>query len=248
MAAVGAAAVSGQPGTVPRPSTVDAPAARSRRRWPYPVALAVLLLGALVWVVGFTGVLGVRTVSVTGVRNLSAADIEAAAGVRTGSPLSRVDTGAVADRVRAIPGVERVAVTRSWPATLRIAITERRGIAYAVVGGVPWTVDASGVRFQQLPHPPASLPLLAVRDAGPGDPTTAAALSALTALSPALRARIQAVAADTPDSVTLTLRDHRTVVWGGTADAAAKARVLPALLTRDGTVYDVSTPTVVTVR
>jgi cell division protein FtsQ len=226
---------------------VDAVAAR-RRRWPYAAAVAVLVLASLTWVVGFTGALGVRTVSVTGLRNLSGADVRAAAAVRPGAPLSRVDTGAVAARIRAIPGVERVAVTRSWPSTLRIAVTERRGVAYAVVAGVPWVVDPSGVRFQQLARPPAGLPLLAVRDAGPGDPTTAAALSALTALTPAVRARLQAVAADTPDSVTLTLRDHRTVLWGGPADAAAKARVLPALLAQPGSTYDVSTPTVVTVR
>jgi cell division protein FtsQ len=239
--------VSGRPGTAVRPSTVDTPGP-ARRRWPYPVAATVLALATLVWVVGFTGVLGVRTVAVTGLRDLSGADVRAAAAVRPGSPLSRVDTSAVAERIRAIPGVERVAVTRSWPGTLRIAITERRGVAYAVVAGVPWVVDPNGVRFQRLPRAPVSLPLLAVRAAEPGDPSTTAALTALTALGPAVRAQLQAVAADTPDSVTLTLRDHRTVVWGGPADAAAKARVLPALLTRPGTVYDVSTPSVVTVR
>jgi cell division protein FtsQ len=48
--------------------------------------------------------------------------------------------------------------------------------------------------------------------------------------------------------VTLTLRDGRTVLWGGADESAAKARVLTALLGRSGTVYDVSTPSVVTVR
>ena len=56
------------------------------------------------------------------------------------------------------------------------------------------------------------------------------------------------VEAPTPDSVTLGLRDGRSVVWGGSGDSAAKARALGPLLTRPGSTYDVSTPTVAVVR
>jgi cell division protein FtsQ len=38
------------------------------------------------------------------------------------------------------------------------------------------------------------------------------------------------------------------VLWGGAEDSAAKASALAALLSRPGTHYDVSTPSVVTVR
>jgi cell division protein FtsQ len=245
--------VSGQPRTVPRPAAAPAgagaPAGPRRPRRLVVVAVALMLLaGGTGWVVGFTGVLGVHTVAVTGLRALPAAQVSAAAGVRPGQPLARVDTAAVADRVRAIPGVARVAVTRSWPATLRIAVTERLGVAVATVAGVPWLVDGTGVRFQQLRTVPAGLPRLAVRDVGPDDPATTAALAALAALGPPVRAQLEVVTAQTPDSVTLALRGGRTVLWGGTDEPAAKARVLAALLARSGTVYDVSTPSVVTVR
>jgi cell division protein FtsQ len=218
------------------------------RRLVVALLALVLLAGAAGWVVGYTSVLGVRTVAVTGLRTLPAGQVRAAAAVPAGQPLARVDTAAVADRVRAIPGVARVAVTRSWPSTLRIAVTERRGVAVATVAGSPWLVDATGVRFQQLPAAPAGLPRLAVRDVDPADPATVAALAALAALGPAVRAQLLLVAAQTPDSVTLTLRGGRRVLWGGAADSAAKAQVLAALLTRPGSVYDVSTPSVVTVR
>jgi len=242
--------VSGQPRTLPRPvagvPVVPAPH-RPRRLLVLAIVLTVLA-GAAGWVVGFTGVLGVRAVSVTGLKTLPTGQITDAAGLRQGEPLARVDVAAVADRVGRLPGVARVAVTRSWPSTVRIAVTERFGVAVVTVAGRPWLVDATGVRFQQLSAVPAGLPRLAVRDAGPGDPATAAALAALTALTPPVRAALRVVTAQTPDSVTLTLSGGRTVLWGGAADSPAKATVLAALLGRSGTVYDVSTPSVVTVR
>lgn len=245
--------MSGQPRTVPRPVTGAGRdplggASRTPRRLTVVAVLLAVLAGAAGVVVGYTGVLGVRTVAVTGVQTLSADQVRAAAAIRPGEPLARVDTAAVADRVRTIPGVARVAVTRSWPATLRIAVTERFGVAVAVVAGAPWLVDATGVRFQQVSAAPAGLPRLAVPDAGPADPATTAALTALAALGPAAREQLQVVTAPTPDSVTLTLRGGRTVLWGGAAQSPAKAQVLAALLARPGTVYDVSTPSVVTVR
>jgi len=67
-------------------------------------------------------------------------------------------------------------------------------------------------------------------------------------LSPELRSAVQVVEAPTPDSVTLGLRDGRTVIWGGPTDSPAKARALGPLLTRPGDTYDVSTPTIAVIR
>ena len=50
------------------------------------------------------------------------------------------------------------------------------------------------------------------------------------------------------DSVALTLTAGRVVVWGSADQAAAKARALAALLRQPGRRFDVSTPSVVTVR
>jgi len=208
----------------------------------------VVLLGAGGWVVGWTGLLAVRTVTVTGVLALPAAEVLAAAAVPRGEPLARVDTGAVAGRVGAIPGVARVAVSRAWPSTLRIAVTERRGVAVVALQGAPWLVDSGGVVFQRLAAAPAGLPRLDVPGAGRDNPASRAALSALTALSPAVRAQVRAVVATTPEAVRLQLSGARTVIWGDSDEAGAKAEALQALLGRPGRTYDVSTPAVVTVR
>jgi cell division protein FtsQ len=49
-------------------------------------------------------------------------------------------------------------------------------------------------------------------------------------------------------SVTLTLTDGRTVVWGTTDRTDEKAEKLAALLTQPGKVYDVSSPDLPTVK
>jgi cell division protein FtsQ len=143
--------------------------------------------------------------------------------------------------------VERVAVARSWPRTLRITITERHGVAVVNRAGAYWLVDPDGVVFQQVPARP-KLPLLDLADVGRDSPTATAALAAVTALPPKLLASVATVQAATPEQVTLALTDGRTVFWGGGEDSAAKASVLGALLARPGRHYDVSTPSVVSVR
>ena len=232
------------------PTRVPAPAGGGGRRGPVLLAVAVILalLGAAVWVVGFTSVLGVRTVTVNGVRALSADQVRGAAAIRRGEPLARVDIGAVERRVRELDGVARVAVARSWPRTLRITVTERRGVAVVSRDGAAWLVDGEGVVFQRLAARPKSLPRLDVRCRRPDEPDCRAALSALTSLPPAVARAVLSVAAPTPDSVTLALTGDRVVVWGSADQAATKARALAALLRQPGRRYDVSTPSVVTVR
>lgn len=240
------------PATRVAPRAAAAPPDRGSgaRRGRVLLALAALVavLAAAVWVVGFTGVLGVRTVAVTGVRALSAEQVRSVAAVPDGRPLARLDTAAVAERVRSLAGVARVAVSRSWPSTVRITVTERRGVAVVRRDGAGWLIDGSGVVFQRLPAGPRTLPLLDLPAVSPQDAATRAALSALTALTPEVAKQVTVARAPTPESVTLTLSRGRTVLWGGAEQPAAKAAVLTALLRRPGTRYDISTPSVVTVR
>src|SRR5439155_2740194 len=74
-----------------------------RRRWraarPWLVALGVLsLVGGVLAVLYATPLLGVAEVRVVGARLVSVDDVRRAAAVRPGTPLARVDIGAVARR------------------------------------------------------------------------------------------------------------------------------------------------------
>lgn len=187
-------------------------------------------------------------VVVTGEERLSAAQVLEAADVELGQPLAKVDTDGVARRVRALGPVLSVDVRRGWPGTLEVRVVEREPVA--AVGAAPslTLLDATGARLGTVTVLPPGVVRLGVRHAGPDDPSTRAALTVLNDLPAAVRSRLVAVRAASPEQVTLLLRDGRTVVWGGVDKAEEKAAVVVPLLRMKGTVYDVSTPSVVTRR
>jgi cell division protein FtsQ len=228
--------------------------ARSRRRrlralLPYLVVLAVLAVtGGLGWVVYGTTMFVADEVRVEGARTIGAAEVRKVAAVPVDVPLAQVDTAAIAARVRALPAVEEVRVTRSWPGTVTVVVTERTGVAVLARGRQFVLVDAGGVPFRTVAARPSALPLVEVAKPSPGDRATRAALSVATALTEPLRKKLVRIAAPTPEQVTLHLADGRTVFWGDAEDNARKATVTTALLDKPGKKLDVSAPDVVTVR
>jgi len=217
------------------------------RRW-----LAVLLLlsaagiaGGVTWALLGSGLFAVRSVVVTGIRLVPESEVLAAAGVRSGTPLLRVNTARIAARVLAIRQVLAVRVSTSWPDRVVIAVRERTpALAVAVPGGFD-LIDAYGVVVQLVQTRPAILPLYTPAAAEPvsslrGDPDVSAAAAVLAGLPASLRPTVTSVTAPGPDQVTLQLADGVTVVWGGPGDAAAKARELAILMATGARYYDVS--------
>ena len=194
-----------------------------------------------------TPVKSARSVAVTGIGAVSREEVIEAAQVRLGTPLLQIDTGAVADRVAGIRRVASARVQREYPSTLRVTVVERVPVVVKDFPDGPHLFDRDGVDFATAPPPPG-LPYIDVDNPGPADPATRAALEVMTSLRPEVAAQVSRVAAPTLASVTLTLTDGRTVVWGTTDRTPEKAEKLAALLTRPGRVYDVSTPDLPTVK
>ena len=84
-----------------RPMTEPAGLSIRPVRWAVPAAVRgrVLVLALLAWLMAFSSVLGVRTVNVVGARMLTAEQVRAAAGIRAGTPLARLDLAAVSARL-----------------------------------------------------------------------------------------------------------------------------------------------------
>jgi cell division protein FtsQ len=230
-------------------TSVSEPAATppGRSRWSRRRALvlsaAVLVVVALVvWLVAFSPVLGVSTIRVQGVHALSAGKVIDASGVRHGEPLVRVDTGVVEHRIAALPDVASVTVRTAYPHTLIIDVIERVAVGYLADGSRYVLVDHDGVRFRTVTERPARLPLFQV-PVGPQQAATDRAIAQVAAALPAaLRANIASVQAFDENAITLLLIDQRVVAWGSADRTADKAAILPTLLTRPGTQYDVSNP------
>ncbi len=216
------------------------------RKLRYVVAAAGVLVLVAVWVVAFSPLLGARTVAVSGTHTLTAAQVRSAAAISRGTALIRLDTGAVRRRVEKLPDVASAAVTVSYPSTVRITVTERVPVGYLAntgTGGSSYVlVDASGAQYREVAAVPAGLPRFALpSDSGAAATGHAVSLVA-AALSPAVLAQLAQISADTPQAITLVLRDGRTVAWGSADRNAQKAALLPALLAQPGTHIDVSNP------
>ncbi|MCV7314111.1 FtsQ-type POTRA domain-containing protein [Mycolicibacillus parakoreensis] len=209
--------------------------------------LAVVVTIGLGTALYFTPVMSVRNLEVVGLAAIDRSEVLDAAQVAPGTPLLQVDTDAVADRVATIRRVARARVQRQYPSTLRITIVERVPVAVKDFPDGPHLYDRDGVDFATGPPPP-SLPYLDVDHPGPADPATTAALDVLTALQPEVVAQVGQIAAPSVASITLTLVDGRTVIWGTSDRTQKKADTLAALLTQPGEVYDVSSPDLPTVR
>lgn len=213
--------------------------------------LALVPLGVLAWLLLSSPVLSLRAVEVQGNERLSTGAVVVAADVDLGTSLARVDTSAVQARVAALAPVADVQVQRTWPGTLTVRVVERVGVAEVPAdAGRSRLVDATGTAFATVVTPPEDLPRLVVAPPGPvpGDAATTAALAVLGGLPASLHEQVTRIGATSPTTVTLTLDDGRTVVWGEAGDAERKVAVVAALLRRPGRTVDVSSPDVAVVR
>lgn len=211
------------------------------------VAFAVVaVVAATVWVVGFSQALAATTVTVTGTSVLTPADVTAAAQVPLGTPLIRLDTDAIAKRVKALKPVAAVSVSRSVPNRVTIAVTERKAV-YAVSSSAGFDlVDASGVPYTSVSDVPQGLPVANISQ--DSERLRRDVATVVGAMPQVLRDRAVLVTAATPDSIVIELRGGAEVVWGSAEDSAEKATVIAALLTVSASVYDVSSPSHPTTR
>ena len=212
----------------------------------WSVAIAVLVVG-LGLVLYFTPIMSARSIEVTGLGVLPQEDVVAAAAVAPGTPLLQVDTDAVAGRVASIRRVASARVQRQYPSTLRITVVERIPVVVKDYPDGVHLFDEDGVDFATGPPPPG-VPYLDTENPGPNDPATKAALKVMTSLRPEVAGQVGRISAPSVASITLTLVDGRTVVWGTTDRTEEKALKLAALLTQPGQTYDVSSPDLPTVK
>jgi cell division protein FtsQ len=194
------------------------------------------------WALLGSSLLVVRHVAVTGNRQVTAAQVRAAAGIRPGTPLARLDTAAAQRRVEHITQVLAARVRRSWPDGVTISVRERTAALAVARAGVFDLVDVDGMVLGTPASRPAGLPLLTSPPGKlRGSPAVRAAARVLAVLPGPIRHQVTSVTAATV-GVTLHLRGGITVRWGGTGRAVAKARELQALMRTGARMYDVSSP------
>ncbi|WP_456820940.1 cell division protein FtsQ/DivIB [Cellulomonas sp. URHB0016] len=166
------------------------------------------------------------------------------------TPLPRLDTVGLRDRVLEVPGVREARVTRAWPHGLTVVLVAREPVAAVPEpggsGAAPGyaLLDMDGIQVGRVDVAPDGLPVV---DVPVGDKRALrAVLSVLERLPADLLAQVAGVSAHTQDTVTMTLRDGVEVDWGSAVETPLKIAVLGTLraspATQGASVFDVSAP------
>lgn len=226
---------------------------RQRRRrmlWAGVLSALVLLVAGTVGA-AYSPLFAVRSIEVVGASQLDAAAVQGALSGQLGTPLALVDSGAVKAALVQFPLVESYTLQARPPGDLVVRIVERTPVGVQESSAGFTVVDAAGVALSTTPTAPAGLPLLDVTGGVDSDAFRAAG-QVMRSLPADIRAQVTAVAATTPDDVTLTLGATDTrIVWGSADQSAEKARNLARLMQSrppdQVRSYDVSSPEAIVV-
>ncbi|GGY47886.1 cell division protein FtsQ/DivIB [Streptomyces djakartensis] len=231
---------------------------RARLRVIVILGLVLVFLGfPALWLFYGSAWLRAETVSVSGARVLTPAQIKAAADVPLGEPLISVDTDAIETRLRRkLPRIDSVDVVRSWPHGIGLKVVERTPVLFVQKGGKFVEVDDEGVRFATVPEAPKGVPALELTLSRSGSAAASLrrfdesrlvreAVGVARAVPVVVARGTRAVKVRSYDGISLELRDGRTVTWGSSEKGAAKGRALTALMkaTPGARHFDVSVPT-----
>ncbi|WP_329319172.1 cell division protein FtsQ/DivIB [Streptomyces sp. NBC_01262] len=216
------------------------------------IAATVLTAGGT-WLFYGSSWLRVTRVKVTGTQVLTPAQVKAAAAVPLGGPLVSADTGAIEGRlVKRLSRIESVDISRSWPHTIELKVTERTPAAIVENDGKFIEVDADGLRFATVETAPRGVPLVELtpvqgasyRHFGTKQ-LLKSAVEVAEDLPDAVRRQALVIRVRSYDGIAIRLTGGRTVVWGSAENGEEKAVALTALMkaAKGADHFDVSAPT-----
>ncbi|GAB3707981.1 cell division protein FtsQ/DivIB [Corynebacterium nasicanis] len=207
------------------------------------VLLVLLLAVGVLWAFP---VLRVSTFEISGNAHSPEEYVREATGVREGDNLVRVDAGQAARGVAELPWVRSATVSRHWPSTLAVSVIERQALMYSREGDGEHLIDTDGRPFVIDVPPEGSVEVTGSQRQDPDTLTGVAA--ALMALPEHVRALIASV--DVPGEYELELRLHdgRTIFWGASDANHDKSLAVQTAIQREGQHWNVSNPSLVTVR
>lgn len=220
--------------------------ARRQRQVRLTITLSVLGFVGMVAAIVLSPLMTLSEITVTGRVNVDEKVVVGAIKDQLGTPLALLDYDAIATKLGTVVQIQSFSTELRPPHTLVVRIVERTPLG-AIKSANGWDiVDAAGVVMQSTKSAPASVPQIVVE--GVDSPGFSAAVKALTALPPELRADVAAISASTRDTVQFVLRGvSHEIRWGSDEQATLKAAVLSRALeiaAKNGGEYviDVSAP------
>jgi cell division protein FtsQ len=209
-------------------------------------AIPVLVIAGLAAVVAFSPVFAVREgqIQVQGVGGVvTQSQVTEVLAPVIGTPLIRLDLGALTSEVEAIIGVKSASMKRVWPTGLAVSIEPRLPVAAVRDGDRYVLLDTEAVQLAAVAEVPEGVPEVTVPLSAPNARTLRAVLSVLETMPAALASRIASIGAETQDTVHFTLATGQFVAWGDASQSPLKAAALDILLQTPAAEYNVSAPT-----
>jgi cell division protein FtsQ len=224
-----------------RRESIERSRLRRRLRW-VAVAVGVAALVALAVGLLHTPLFEAKVVTVTGTHpNTTGAAILQAAGLEHHPPLISVDPGAAAARVESLPFIASAQVSRHWPDSVTVHVTERVPVTTMATSTTGWaTLDGSGRTLAVTTARP-DLPVLVVHDAA-GAPVAPVAVGGTVAsaadpgltvartLPPAFAAQVGTITVADDGTVSLALDSSLVVLLGTVSDLTAKYEDVAAII------------------
>lgn len=219
-----------------RREAVERDQSRKRRRR-FVAAALVTAVGISAVAITRSPLFDVDHIIVVGAVRTGPEVVRTAAGIEAGEPMTSVDPAAVTRAVGELPWVDDVDVSRDWPGTVRIQVTERTAVAQAD----EMLVDGDG----RVLGPVEGGDLMPEVRTGDHD-----AMATMDAMPDALRSEVRTASSDPDGEVTLELRDGITVLLGGQDGLRAKFAAIDGLLSQADrstiATIDVTVPTAAT--
>lgn len=220
------------------------------------IAIAITLISLLAFLLGWSGLMTVDEIKVSGisksqkVSTLTAKEVIKLSGIKIGQPIARVNASSVKRKLLALPQVLDVNVNRQLPSSVLIKLKMRKiEIAVTASGGGFLVGDASGVTFAKVKKVPRGVPIIKTSTS---KILLSQTLQIFQTLPTKIQNRVISIDAKTRDSKTFNLTRGVQIIWGGSEEQDLKLEVLNELLADPNNkrvkVFDISSPLAPTVR
>lgn len=213
------------------------------------VSVVVVLVAILAAVAWFIPILKVESIEITGATRTDTELAEELSGISSGDNLLRIDATAAALAIADMPWVSSVTVNRKLPSTVEIDLSEREAAVFVNRADGDHIIDTDGLPIIIGAPPFGTIEVTGTREDDPDVlPAVIEALNAINDYEPELKGQIAAI--DAPDRFDLLLRldDGREIYWGSSENNHDKAVALSAVIKREGQEWNISSPSMVTVR
>ncbi len=194
------------------------------------VATAYFVINSDLWLI--------KSISVTGNKNVSAQKVSRLAGVGKRTNLIRISPGSIVEKLKTNPWISDATVSRYLPSTLSIDIVERKPFACVKQGGRIFIMDDRGYVV--------SAPKKMMKEAVPvidgvklksvevGSRAKSRllpqVLNSLRKLEPSIRSKVIWVSVPTLDSLAFHTIEDVEIIFGSAEEAAKKNYVIKKIL------------------